>query len=92
LSFPRKRESSFFKNGWTSVGVYPREGGDLGDTFIPNIAFKKSKKTDPFKTFISQLSGSIKLAFHKGCEMEVLNGPNLKNNSIVAMSFMLKTI
>jgi hypothetical protein len=44
----------------------------------PDFAFKKSKKTDPFKSSISQSLWNANFIGPEGCEMEDLNGPNLK--------------
>ena len=44
----------------------------------PDFAFKKRKNLIRSKSQSRSLEGPIKLAFHKGCEIEILNGPNLK--------------
>jgi hypothetical protein len=44
----------------------------------PDIAFKKSKKTDPIKTTISQPLRYAHSVGPESCEMVVLIGPNLK--------------
>jgi hypothetical protein len=57
---------------------------------IPDFAFKKSKKTDPFKTSISQPLWNTDFIGPEGCEMEVLNGPNLKTIPWSRLSIMHK--
>jgi hypothetical protein len=46
--------------------------------FNPDFEFKMSKNLIRSKHQSRSLEGPIKLAFHKGCEIDVLNGPNLK--------------
>jgi hypothetical protein len=56
----------------------------------PDLAFKKSKKTDPFKSSISQPLRNSNFIGPECCEMEDLNGPIFKNNFMITMSAMLK--
>jgi hypothetical protein len=51
---------------------------DFGTVSIPDCAFKMSKKTDPFKSFISQPLWDVNFLGPECCEMKDLNGPNFK--------------
>ena len=61
------------------TGVHEKPELENIDHFMgrinPDFAFKKSKKTDPFKSFISQPPEPRKLAFLNGCEIKDFNGP-----------------
>jgi hypothetical protein len=50
-----------------------------------DFAYKLRKNLIRSKPASCSLEGLIKLAFHKGCKMQVLNGPGFKNNSMATL-------